>query len=338
MKTMSMTAQVAALAAGQWGMLTTAQAEAEGLTRLQLARLTDAGVLERVDRGVYAMASSQDERTELRAAWMSLAPKLTAEERLQDPLLTGVVSHTSAAALHGVGDLLDDEPEFTVSTRKQSRRGIRLHRAALEPGDVTIAEGLPVTTPARTVADLLRDGHDVSHVADVAGDVLRRDLATRNDIAMALDPLARRNDQADGAALLEHLLEMVGLSSTALASSFASSGLGPALVASGQLDALRRVIDALPTPAISPDALESLQKIIADAMPPVRIPQNLFPQLDLSSTFKGLDMAATMNLEPIRAAIASALSARHPNPMTVPARDEDAVAAVATPQLQGEAS
>lgn len=333
-----MTAQVAALAARQWGMLTTAQAEAEGLTRLQLARLTDAGVLERVDRGVYAMASSQDEHAELRAAWMSLAPKLTAEERLQDPLLTGVVSHTSAAALHGVGDLLDDEPEFTVSTRKQSRRGIRLHRTALEPGDVTIAEGLPVTTPARTVADLLRDGHDVSHVADVAGDVLRRDLATRHDIAMALEPLARRNDQADGAALLEHLLEMVGLSNTALASAFACSTLGKALVASGQLDALHRVIDTLPTPAFSPQTLESLRKIVADAVPPVRVPPSLIPQLDLSSALKGLDVGAITDLEPLRAAIASTLSAQHPNPMTVPARDKDTVGAVATPQPQEEAS
>lgn len=331
-----MTAQVAALAAGQWGMLTTAQAEAEGLTRLQLARLTDAGVLERVDRGIYTMASSQDEHTELRAAWMSLAPKLTAEERIRDPLLTGVVSHTSAAALHGVGDLLDDEPELTVRTRKQSRRGIRLHRAALEPGEVTIAKGLPVTTPARTVADLLRDGHDVSHVADVAGDVLRRDLATKHVIAAALDPLAHRNGQADGTALLEHLLEMVGLSSTALASSFASSELGQALVTSGQVDALRRVINALPASAISTEAREALQKSVAEALPPTSIPESLLPQLELSSMLRALDASVAVDLEPVCAAIASAIPARYPKPVTAASHSGDDAQAVRAPDLQEE--
>src|SRR5215207_9555055 len=88
------------IAAGQWGLLTTAQAEREGITRLQLARLTDAGVLERVDRGVYATASSATEHRALRAAWLALDPTRTAEERLAEPMTAGVASHTSAAALH----------------------------------------------------------------------------------------------------------------------------------------------------------------------------------------------------------------------------------------------
>ena len=150
--------RVSELAARQWGLLTTAQAEGEGITRLQLARLADAGVIKRIDRGIYAAPAAIDEHTTLRAAWLSLEPAKLAEQRLGAAVESGVISHASAAALHGIGDLADDEPEITAPGRKQSRRGIRLHRGALRADEVTIIEGLPVTTPARTVADLLETG------------------------------------------------------------------------------------------------------------------------------------------------------------------------------------
>src|SRR5674476_608222 len=51
-------ARASHIAAGQWGLLTTAQAVHEGISRLQPARLADAGVLQRVGRGVYATTST----------------------------------------------------------------------------------------------------------------------------------------------------------------------------------------------------------------------------------------------------------------------------------------
>lgn len=289
--------RVASLAGGQWGVFTTAQAEAQGITRLQLSRLTDSGLLERTDRGIYALTAASDGHTALRTAWMSLAPKETAEERLRDPLTSGVVSHTSAAALHGIGDLLDDEAEFTVSGRKQSRRGHRIHQAKLLPSEVTIALGLPVTTPARTVADLLRDGHDPSHVAEVAGDTLRRSLATREEIATALEPLARRNSQPSGSALLENLLDMVGLSNAALATMIASSELGKALVASGQMEAIRTILGSGRGLADSSKVVASLQRGIAEAFP--HLPVLPTPTIDLSAMFAELDLTAAIDIKPL---------------------------------------
>ena len=67
---------------------------------VQLARLADAGVLQRVGRGVYATTSSADEHLSLRAAWLALDPKQSAERRLVNPITAGVVSHASAAGLH----------------------------------------------------------------------------------------------------------------------------------------------------------------------------------------------------------------------------------------------
>src|SRR5664280_1845313 len=196
-------ARASHIAAGQWGLLTTAQAVHEGISRLQLARLADAGVLQRVGRGVYATTSSAGEHLSLRAAWLALDPAHTAELRLVNPIAAGVVSHASAAGLHQLGDLLDDQHEFTLAQRKQTARGgIRIHRGDLLEQDVTVVEGLPVTTVERTIADLLRAGHDPEHVAQIIGQGARRGVIDLTDLAVHLEPLARRHNQPDGRPLV----------------------------------------------------------------------------------------------------------------------------------------
>src|SRR5665648_519774 len=252
----SVVARASQLAAGQWGLLTTAQAARESITRLQLARLADAGVLERLGRGVYATTSSADEHLSLRAAWLALDPTRTAEERLKDPITAGVVSHASAAGLHNLGDLLDDEHEVTLPQRKQTRReGIRVHRGDLTRQDVTIVEGLPVTTEERTIADLLRAGHDPEHIAQIIGQGVRRGVIDLTELAVHLDPLARRNNQPNGEALVEYLLDLVGLSRAALARDLAQSPAGQELVAAGRLSAIEAITAALskvgPGPALA---------------------------------------------------------------------------------------
>jgi len=238
-------AVVSQLAAGQWGLLTTAQAQRVGVSRLQLARLADAGVLERVEHGVYATTAVANEHQTLRAAWLALDPARTAEERLADPITAGVVSHTSAAALHRLGDLLDDTPEITLPERKQTRRGTRLHRAVLTDADVTIVDGLPTTTEERTVADLLRDGHDGEHIAQILGEGTRRGVIDLEDLAVRLESSARRYGQPDGRALVEHLLDLVGLSPAALVRELADTPTGRELVATGAATVLGQLMASL---------------------------------------------------------------------------------------------
>ena len=238
--------RVSHLAAGQWGLLTTAQAARDGVTRLQLARLANAGVLERLGRGIYVTTSSADEHVSLRAAWLSLDPARTAEERLREPTVAGVVSHASAAGLHGLGDLLDDEHEFTLPERKQTRRdGIRIHRGDLTDSDITIAEGLPVTTTERTISDLLGSGHDPDHVAQMIGHGVRRGVVNLEELATRLDTLARRHNQPDGNALVEYLLDLVGLSPATLVQDLARSPLGHELVVAGRLSAFQEMLGSV---------------------------------------------------------------------------------------------
>jgi predicted transcriptional regulator of viral defense system len=308
----SVAARASKLAARQWGLLTTAQAEVEGITRLQLTRLADAGVIDRIDRGIYVTPAAIDERTPLRAAWLSLSPSELAEERLADPATSGVISHTSAASLHEVGDLLDDEPEITMPGRKQSRRGVRLHRGTLSADEVTTVEGLPVTTPARTVADLLRDGRDPSHVAEIAGDVLQRGLASRQDMAIALEPLARRNGQPSGAALLEHLLDLVGLSGAALATNLAASDLGRALVTAGQLSAIRSIIEAVPKLDIPKNALSPLDSAAMAAFTKSailpKLPNSVLPKIDMSAIIEAVKFPIPIDTEAFRNALSASIT------------------------------
>lgn len=195
------------LAAGQWGIVTTAQAGHRGVSRVQLARLVDSGLLERVAQGVYVVpTAAADPVTDLRAAWVSLDPARTAEGRIAASRTSVVVSHTSAAALQNLGTLVARQHEVTAAGRRQSNwDGLRIHRGSLTDGEVVLVDGLPVTSSARTVADLLRDRHDLEQVARVAGDALRRRLMTRAELARCLDPLARRFGTESGAGLTHRL-------------------------------------------------------------------------------------------------------------------------------------
>ena len=69
------------------------------------------------------------------------------------------VSHRSAASLWRMLPLRADPVDVVVTGQggKARRLGIRVHRSrTLASSDVTLRHGIPVTTPARTIADLRR--------------------------------------------------------------------------------------------------------------------------------------------------------------------------------------
>ena len=220
---------VSGIAAGQWGLLTTAQAEVAGVNRSSLARMCDRGDLERVGQGVYVLAGADDELSTLRAAWLALAPTATPEERLAELPGAAVVSHASAAGLYKLGDLPHDIAEFIVGeSRRTARDGIRLHQAHLDAAEVTIVEGLSVTTIERTIADLLRSRRhgDPEHIARIVGDALVEARLDVDRLAELLEPLASRYKQPDGAAFTAWLVELSGNSPAALAAKLSSTSLG----------------------------------------------------------------------------------------------------------------
>jgi len=204
-------ARLSRYAEDQWGLVTRRQAEEAGISRATFTRLVAAGVLERVGHGVYHLAGSPlPEHPGLRAAWLQLAPAISAWERTPDQ---GVVSHRSAAALYGLGHLPADRHDFILPERRQTRQvDVRVHKRALERGEWTTLHGLPVTRPSRIAADLLDDEEDPGAVAQLIADAIRGAYDRPPTFARALAPFAvrfgfRRND---GAAVLRWLLGLVG--------------------------------------------------------------------------------------------------------------------------------
>ncbi len=208
--------RLAELSAGQWGLYTAAQAADRGVSRVTLARLVDAEQLVRLAHGVYRDAGvPPDQFEDLRTAWLSIYPQLRAEQRLQPGSLESTpASGTSAATLHGIGDHYVDRFEFTTPVRRQSQRPeLRYRIRELDPVDVTIKEGLPVTTLERTIADLVEERYDLSNVAAAVRDADRQRALDEVRMVELLSPLAARNGlrRGDGAALWKRLTELAGI-------------------------------------------------------------------------------------------------------------------------------
>jgi predicted transcriptional regulator of viral defense system len=204
---------LADLAAEQWGLLTAAQAAEHGVSNQSLAHLQRAGAVERLAHGIYRLTGAPgDEFDELRGAWLGLAPKLAASDRLRQP--DAIVSFASAARVHGLGDLEADRHEFTVDRRRTSRRtDIRFHRGRVADRDWRPVNGLPTTTIPKTIADLASVHTDGGHLAGIVRDAITMRGIDADAIAEVLRPYAHRYGVrlGDGTGLVTRFLEEAGI-------------------------------------------------------------------------------------------------------------------------------
>jgi hypothetical protein len=201
------------VAEGQWGLVTLQQAMAAGVAWRSLSRLVEGELLERVAHGVYRVrGAAEPDHLQLRAAWLQLDAARPAWQRLDDPEVA-VVSHASAAALYGVGDLRADVHEFTLPQRRQTRRDdVRIHRGRVPPERRVVLGGLPATRAGRMIGDLLADHVDPDAVAQITAEVFDRVLDYPRDVADGLAPQAQGFGfhRGDGLALLDELLRRAG--------------------------------------------------------------------------------------------------------------------------------
>lgn len=204
--------RLAEIAQDQWGLISRRQARRAGISPTTLDRLTAEGsLLERVARGIYHLAGAPvPDHLSLRAAWLQLAPDVPAWERTIDH---GVVSHRSAAALYDLGHLPADAHEFTLPSRRQTRRSdVRIHQRPVSDNEVIHLRGLPVTRPSRIASDLLFDREDPEAVAHIIADAIRQTFDYPGTFIESLAPHAARFGllRKDGLALLRWLLDLVG--------------------------------------------------------------------------------------------------------------------------------
>lgn len=210
-----------AYTAEQWGMVTARQARLLGVDGVTVHRLKEAGFLEPVRRGVYAMtsagaSSARDEQ----AVWLSLRPDTAGWTRPKLDPDGAVISHRSAAHLYGLGEFVNDRVELTAPRRRTMRDStVRIHQTKLNDAEVTVIDGLPITTPLRTLCDLLDQHIDASHIATVIRQAVESGQVRLDELAERIGPYARRYGVKpfDGTTLLEQLLRQIGTSIKELA-------------------------------------------------------------------------------------------------------------------------
>lgn len=187
-------AKIARIAAHQHGVVSQAQLVAAGLSTSGIARWIKAARLHRIHRGVYAVGHA---RLTKHGRW--LAAVLTCGDG-------AALSHRSAAALWGMRPQSSGPTEVSVLGRagRGKRDGILLHRPrTLGAHEITTEDGIPVTTPARTIADLRRTvPEDHLHAAIRRAEILRLDIGpqpgyeadrSRSDLERLLCRICRRH-------------------------------------------------------------------------------------------------------------------------------------------------
>lgn len=146
----SIESRIAALAGGQNGVVTRSQLLAAGLTSRQVGQRLRSGTLHALHRGVYLLGHLRGRLEPPHAA------KMAAVLASGDGAL---VSHRHAGALWELVPAPARSAPVDIvvplSGNPSRRSGIVAHRADdLEPGDAATVDGVPVTSPARTLADL----------------------------------------------------------------------------------------------------------------------------------------------------------------------------------------
>jgi very-short-patch-repair endonuclease len=186
---------IARVAALQHGLFTRADAHSVGLTDRQLRLRVAQGRIERLSRHAFRIAGHPTTwRQRLLAACLAAGPGAAA-------------SHRSAAALHRFDDFAPGVVEITVPQGRRDFRmdGVIVHSSAYW-GDIDVCEvdGIPVSTPERTLCTLaaVTDEARVEHALDGAE---RDGTVRREDVAEAHADVRERG--RNGVAALGRLLE-----------------------------------------------------------------------------------------------------------------------------------
>jgi len=171
-------------ASTQEGYFTTQQAAEAGYSSQLLLKHIRAGRVARAQRGIYRLVHYPvGEHEDLVTAWLW-------SER------TGLISHQTALALHGLSDALPAQLHLTLPAAWRKRRfrvpaGVVLHHADVPPDDRTWFGAVPATSAQRSLNDCARAGMSPDLLRQAARQAVRRGLVARTelgDVEEALTP------------------------------------------------------------------------------------------------------------------------------------------------------
>lgn len=202
--------RVAEVAARQHGVLSVDQLRAAGMSRNAVRGRVEAGRMHRIHRGVYAIGHSG---LSMHGRWMAAVlacgvqaiggeaiaratedgMRCVPDATVSTATIIGhwgaALSHRAAAGLWGLLAASEGPVDISVpgDGGRAKRRGIRLHRRlSLPPASVTLHRGIPITTPARTVADLRRAIVMRGPAGGVSAKELRRAIRQANVLGLPI--------------------------------------------------------------------------------------------------------------------------------------------------------
>lgn len=166
------------LASGQAGYFSAAQARHLGYSYQAQAHHVVAGNWLRVGRGLFRLAEWLPAEHDELALWT-----LWSKGR-------AVVSHETALAVHGIGELEARRVHLTVPPGFTMRhRAVTLHFAELPDNDVLQRTGFRVTTPLRSIIDVAANGPDEEQLARVISEAQQTGLLTLRRLRSRADAI-----------------------------------------------------------------------------------------------------------------------------------------------------
>ena len=167
----------------QGGNFSAAQAKKLGFSYDRLTKNTKSGRFTRVVHGIYRLTHFPSSAFEdMFVAWLRAGPE-------------SVISHESALSVYDLSDVLPAEIHLIVPRSSSNRRkGIRQHTNQLDEKEITMREGLPITTVQRTIADVAATGLAEEQVEMAIKQGISRGMVT---IEMLRDQAEKRGGRFD---------------------------------------------------------------------------------------------------------------------------------------------
>ena len=159
----------------QQGLFTTKQAEDASYRRSHHSYHTKAGNWIREMRGLYRLPhfpqNDEDAQLVLWYLW----------SRDQNEIPQGVYSHDTALRIYELSDIMPKKLHMTVPKKFHRFNNtpdiLTLHKAELSSSDIRLMRGFAVTTPTRTILDLIQSKHlDISLVKQAFNEALKKGM------------------------------------------------------------------------------------------------------------------------------------------------------------------
>ncbi|MET3163352.1 UNVERIFIED_ORG: putative transcriptional regulator of viral defense system [Arthrobacter sp. UYEF10] len=168
--------QLQSLAFQQAGYFSAGQALDVGYSYQAQKYHVDRGNWQRVDRALFRLPGWPSEAADIYVRWCVWSGTY------------GVISHQSAADVHGLGDFDAGDVHLTLpEPSKATPVGAMLHSGSLSEDEIQRERGFRVTTPLRTVLDLAASNVAQESITAVIRDGLDASKLTARRLRIAAD-------------------------------------------------------------------------------------------------------------------------------------------------------